>query len=295
MVNEAWVYERLDSAVFASLLQVVELAIPATSADAGAGRIYDAKEGPWTYVSAGRLGVPRQHEPIVHEWPIEQRSVFGRLGAHPPRQALFRPREVLRDPAPADQLFGPIEAHHHVADALAAPIRLSDEAWCLLMLFRCGCNPPFQPEEERRIHHMHDRFVRALRRGYEIERAAQHTDVRACHAPTAPTADTPPPADGQPDAAATAGPVGSENEAALLARLSATERRVLEYLRRQYTERQVGEHMERSPHTIHVHVKNIYRKLVISSRKQLLELFEGHGEAEPSPSATGGGATGGHE
>lgn len=55
--------------------------------------------------------------------------------------------------------------------------------------------------------------------------------------------------------------------------LSTTEQRVLRLLIRGMTERQAAEALERSPNTVHVHVRNIYRKLGVSSRKTLFRLI----------------------
>lgn len=65
----------------------------------------------------------------------------------------------------------------------------------------------------------------------------------------------------------------------LLEQLSKTEHTVLHHLLRRRTERQIAESLGRSPNTIHVHVKNIYRKLHINCRKQLFEL----NQALPQP------------
>lgn len=51
--------------------------------------------------------------------------------------------------------------------------------------------------------------------------------------------------------------------------LSPTEKRVCTLLLHGYTEKKVAEQMQRSPNTIHVHVRNIYRKLGIRARKEL--------------------------
>jgi DNA-binding NarL/FixJ family response regulator len=58
------------------------------------------------------------------------------------------------------------------------------------------------------------------------------------------------------------------------ARLSATEQIVLDALRHGQTEREIGQTLNRSRHTIHVHIKNIYRKLGVYSRNQLLVVLE---------------------
>lgn len=56
--------------------------------------------------------------------------------------------------------------------------------------------------------------------------------------------------------------------------LSPTEQRVCALLLDRMTEQQVAEQLGRSPNTIHVHVRNIYRKLAIRTRQELFELSE---------------------
>lgn len=53
--------------------------------------------------------------------------------------------------------------------------------------------------------------------------------------------------------------------------LSKTEKRVLALLLKGMTERGAAAELGRSPNTVHVHVRNIYRKLGISSRKMLYQ------------------------
>lgn len=53
--------------------------------------------------------------------------------------------------------------------------------------------------------------------------------------------------------------------------LSPAEKRICALLLQRLTEKRIAEHIERSPNTVHVHVRNIYRKLGIRSRKQLLD------------------------
>ena len=52
--------------------------------------------------------------------------------------------------------------------------------------------------------------------------------------------------------------------------LSPTERKVYDLLLKHMTERQVAQNLDRSHNTIHVHVRNIYRKLGVRTRQQLL-------------------------
>ena len=53
--------------------------------------------------------------------------------------------------------------------------------------------------------------------------------------------------------------------------LSPMERTVLEYLQRGVSESEIAQDLNRSRHTIHVHVKGLYRKFLVHSRGDLLE------------------------
>lgn len=53
--------------------------------------------------------------------------------------------------------------------------------------------------------------------------------------------------------------------------LSPTEQRVCALLLERLTEQQIAEQLDRSPNTVHVHVRNIYRKLAVRTRRQLFE------------------------
>lgn len=54
--------------------------------------------------------------------------------------------------------------------------------------------------------------------------------------------------------------------------LSPTETHVYALLLQRLTEQQVAAQMGRSPNTIHVHVRNIYRKMSVRTRQMLYEL-----------------------
>lgn len=54
--------------------------------------------------------------------------------------------------------------------------------------------------------------------------------------------------------------------------LSPTEQKVYDLLLQRLTERQVAEQLDRSHNTIHVHVRNIYRKLGVRTRQELFDL-----------------------
>lgn len=55
--------------------------------------------------------------------------------------------------------------------------------------------------------------------------------------------------------------------------LSPTERTVLQHLMQGMTEREVAQALNRSHNTVHVHVRNIYRKIGVSTRKALFQVM----------------------
>lgn len=59
----------------------------------------------------------------------------------------------------------------------------------------------------------------------------------------------------------------------LVASLSPRQRDVLHGLRRGLTEKQLGQALRLSAHTVHAHVKSIYRHFSVSSRAELLALW----------------------
>ena len=62
---------------------------------------------------------------------------------------------------------------------------------------------------------------------------------------------------------------GSEPTPIFVRPLSPMEGKVLELLRAGFTEKAIAKRLSRSPNTIHVHVRNIYRKLFVGSRAEL--------------------------
>lgn len=58
-------------------------------------------------------------------------------------------------------------------------------------------------------------------------------------------------------------------------RVSLTQRAILELLVEGLTEREIGRKVHRSPHTIHDHIKGIYAALGVSSRLELVRLWDG--------------------
>lgn len=67
--------------------------------------------------------------------------------------------------------------------------------------------------------------------------------------------------------------------------LSPTERVVVGLLMRGMTEKQAGAAMGRSHNTVHVHIRNTYRKLGVTSRKMLFQYVQANPDVIEQPAA----------
>lgn len=125
-----------------------------------------------------------------------------------------------------------------LAEGFIVTLPIENRCWAALLLLRHRQRPPFDDAHRDAVMTRRTILRNVLRRGL----AAQQ--------PPPPTA------------------------AMLHNRLSQTERDVLDLLCQNKTEREVAQHFDRSPHTVHVHVKSIYRKLGVHSRPQLLRMMQ---------------------
>ena len=75
-----------------------------------------------------------------------------------------------------------------------------------------------------------------------------------------------------------------------LATLTRREREALDRLLVGDSEKQVAVHLGCSRHTVHAHVKRIYRRLEVNSRAELLALFVERGEGRPNDQRAGAAA-----
>jgi len=257
---------ELRSPIYRSLIQLVTLLGQEWDADVAAGRVYRVARGrPRTHVATPQLGLTTTQARALDRWPKQRSSLFSVLAYYAlPREA-FRYEQVLesatspgaragqadRD-APPTALFAPVSQVASVRDALCLPLLLPERGWALLALVRSEPNPPFEADE-----------VNALS---TIRGEAETCLIEGCHGEKAGSS-------GRPRTASDARADPSRSHTAAsdrLARLSETEQRVLTELRQRLTEPQVADRLNRSRHTIHVHVKNIYRKLGVYSRAELL-------------------------
>jgi len=246
VLDEVNVFARLDSPIYGALVHGAQVTATAVSADVTAARIFDEVAPVQVYVDAARLGPQACADADVNNWPLRHDSLFEVARQRSLQDAAFKPRQWIdAGDGPLPPIFLAIERHTPIRDSFCISFPLEAEAWCMFAYLRCGEQNGFSAPELQMI----ERIKPALRR---LIKTAYHKQTHA-----QPRGDAAIP--GQP--------------AALLARLSRTEREILQPLLDGQTERQIGQAIHRSPHTVHVHVKNIYRKLGVNSRRQLQSLF----------------------
>ena len=261
MLDENWAQQRLNSPLFAALVHAVEMGSVCVDAELAGGRLFGLEPGqPTAYVSTAGLCADGPTRASVQQWPTMRDSIFPALAraGRPEAPGVFRPHEMLDEPThSASPLYHCVRQMCRVVDALGARCDLPGHAHVLLLFFRCDRSLPFRRNHLERL----SRLQRPM--GVTLARGHRQLLERSNPRPTTRCTDL----------------------AELLQRLSATERQVLAYLRQQHTEASVAAHMHRSRHTVHVHVKSIYRKLDVNSRAELLELLEeagplGHDDAD---------------
>lgn len=252
--DELSVYPRLESATFHAMVAAVGVTSLSVSYDVCAARVFDAGEADRTYVDARRLGLSPSVEQALQEWPRETDSVFEFARRARLMDSAFRPRQLMEE-ADFDRsrLFGPIEARCRVVDCFCLTSPLGDHAWMMLAYLRCGESAAFTPAETRLLERIKTALTRTIKDGYDRQSGSVHRTMAQNGGSPAPRTNA--------------------NE--IIMRLSRTERQVLQYLFTPATERQIAQSIHRSPHTVHVHVKNIYRKLGINSRSQLQTMKSG--------------------
>ncbi len=244
-VAEAKILE-LESPVHRTLVHVVSIGRAALGADVAAVRLFDDPDLPRnSYVEACRLHLPPHDEAELSRWPRDAQGLFAHSNhlkpSKPRAGSVFQP---LRDGGYPDDLYRPIQTFVPVVDDLCTAFSVAERGWCLAAFLRCEGREPFSEDHVRLLEHLQPSIRRSVEQGHRAERNPHATVILP---PVSPTD--------------------------LLARLSATERRVLNHLRADLTERQIAQTLGRSRHTVHVHVKNIYRKVNVSSRRELAQLF----------------------
>ncbi|MCC6580898.1 MAG: hypothetical protein IT440_10695 [Phycisphaeraceae bacterium] len=204
-------------------------------------------------VDARGLDLPSGALQAMQDWPLQDDSVFAIAERRQLLDAAFRPREVLDEMLYGQlRLYRPIEPFVEIADAFAITFPLLDSRWYMALFVRCGRQRPFSPADLDLLERMKPAMANLIRPAFahDLRMLTHGSDPQSLGA----------------------APHGNRLDAAgMLLRLTRTERRIYELLRTTATERQIAQNLHRSPHTIHVHVKSIYRKLNVRSRRELQE------------------------
>ncbi len=256
--DDVTIFAQLNSWQYSGLHHVMGVLAPVMGAQVIAARCFDDLTHPNpSIVNARQLELPKGADVALQDWPLQDESVFGLVQRKQLTDHVFRPREIMDEMTFARQrLYHPIEPFTKVVDAICISVTMNTGLWAMFAFLRCGQNPFFTD----------DHFQAAERYQPAVRNAMVHN-------PRNPARSA---AESIPGKAAVAPMPMNHNPQSpsdLLSKLTRTERRVLEMLRSNATEKNIADSMHRSPHTIHVHVKNIYRKLGIGSRKQLQEIF----------------------
>lgn len=226
-------------------------------AQVSAARCFDDLTHPnCCVVDARQLDLPRGAHVALQDWPLQEESVFGLVQRKQLVEHVFRPREIMDEMTFARQrLYHPIEPFTKVVDAICITVSMGTGLWSMFTFLRCGHAPFFDDAHFQ----MAERYQPAIRNAMlQTHRTPPRTSDHST---------------GKSGGNTFAMSMAQLTPTDLLGKLTRTERRVLEMLRSNATEKTIADSMHRSPHTVHVHVKNIYRKLGIGSRKQLQDLF----------------------
>lgn len=244
--DEASVEVRLRSPIHAALVHVIGVTAPAIGADAAAIRLFRGAPQAGTdeaYILSPRGGAAAAAP--SQAWPMTPGSVFGRLYDQGLSDGAFRISERLANtPSQDGALLGPLDPTRAANDAIAVAFVVREPTWCVAAYVRRERQAAFGPEAVAML----DRLKPTLK--WVVLTGMQ----RATHVGLPPVSTEEPRRQRPTDA---------------LSRLSETERKVLDLLMMGMTERQAADQIGRSPHTVHVHVKNVYRKLDVTSRRQL--------------------------
>jgi DNA-binding CsgD family transcriptional regulator len=186
-----------------------------------------------------------KHPPLEHDTPPPDRF--------PNNQGVSRliPPSIEKRASFMD-CFKPLLPLGAVVDALSLRFPMTPKTLCTIVYLRCGTHNPFGGNNLWMLKHLLPAVAKNVNQAHAqwIRQQAWNHSARL-------------------------GPISkiSPSTADLLARLSKTELLILQRLQLWETEREVAQAVGRSPHTIHVHVKSIYRKLMVTSRRQLLTLI----------------------
>lgn len=243
------IYAKLGSFSFGALVHALHVVAPSVDATVSAARLFDGStEATRMYVDARALNLPPQAVQTIETWPVTPGSLFDFADKQAIYDQEFRPQQLVDDAAYTRLgLFRPLDTYAPIVDAYCLTCPVGQKSWCMLAFLRSGNQKPFAPREMEKLQRLKPAIARLIRTHHQRRtRTADESDASSS-SPIDPTV--------------------------LLGKLSQTERHILQMLLAGDTERKIGQTLHRSPHTVHVHVKNTYRKLGVNSRRQLQNLF----------------------
>ncbi len=254
--EEVDVYTRLESAVYGSLIHATGVSMPIVGADACAARLFETPQGvPAIYTAVNGRSIAPPTADALKAWPGQHGSMFECAADLGLTDNAFSLRWLTTQAEnEAQGLLCSLEDHELVADAYCMTFKVSGPVWGMIAYLRFEPGQPFDDSEIQPLKQLKPALARVIQTGYKREigvylphfNGSTGAYVKPSHVTTAN----------------------------LLAKLSRTERLILTYLRSDATERRIADTIHRSPHTVHVHVKNIYRKLGVNSRRTLVSLFD---------------------
>ncbi|MEM9294818.1 MAG: LuxR C-terminal-related transcriptional regulator [Planctomycetota bacterium] len=227
----------------------------AATAHATAARLTHRALGPLVTIGSDQPLDPDAHTPFRSALRLRARRLLDRLEQAGPGPNVLN---LTAKSGAANNPALPVPPDG-ARSALGVVIPAGLNAWAGFVLDRAGGEPRFEPDE-----------IACLRLAAEV----------VAHAWTDPTRQP------QPTPA-------TEAHSDALDALSQTERRIARLLVNGLTEQAVADRLGRSRHTVHVHVKSVYRKLGLNRRAELRNQFaqalahddtaDTHANAGPTP------------
>jgi len=253
MPDEVSIFAKLGSWLYGSLIHTTGVLRQAFEADVTAVRIYKVSDFTehHCYVDTAPLGLTHQQNAVIQKWPAQPGSLFEQLESLPRSEGAQRLQDRIKTLETHPALFQGAGLNVEVRDCMILEVSIIDPLWAAVAVMRCGSSEAFNLSDLRALDQIKPAMTHLLR----VSCHRQGIGLSHAHGQLE---------DGQPHK------LSAEQ---MIARLTRMECQVLHYLRLGCTERQISQEIHRSQHTVHVHVKNIYRKLNISSRKQLIDTF----------------------
>lgn len=271
MPDEVRIFSLLGSWLYGSMIHATGVLGRAFEADLTAVRVYGIKDLKHaSFVDTGRLGLTSKQDKAVQSWAVAPGELFDQIMHSSMRDGVFRPRDILGKPpdpleahesqttdattmSPADERysFTGLGEAIMMRDCLCMSMSVYSDIWATVALMRQKGSKPLDHNDLLTLKKVKPALAHMLRSGC----ARQGLTAQSV----------------APRKRMGGGKRYSTEQ--IIAKLTRTECQVLGYLRLAATEREISQEVHRSPHTVHVHVKNIYRKLEVSSRGELMELF----------------------